>query len=91
MELTQSWKDVLYIAFLDGYSQVVEMPGLLTSSNSTTILGNKASWEVESYRVLFSDYELHAESRVVNYWAFILSGVVLLLLVLILVFKAFRR
>ena len=91
MELTQSWKDVLYIAFLDGYSQVVEMPGLLTSSNSTTILGNKASWEVESYRVLFSDYELHAESRVVNYWAFILSGAVLLLLVLILVFKAFRR
>jgi hypothetical protein len=34
---------------------------------------------------------MYAESRVINYWAFILAGVVVLVLLVLLVVKTVRR
>ncbi len=90
-DLNKKWQELLEIAFMDSYTQVVEMPGLITATNSAKIIGNKVSWKMEGYPIMFSDYEMYVESRIVNYWAFVLSGVVLLLLISLLVVKAFRR
>lgn len=79
------------IALIAGYTEVVEMPGLITSTNSTMLNGNQVRWEFQVMSVMISDFEMHAESRVINYWAFILTGIVLLALVVLLVIKAVRK
>ncbi len=38
----------------------------------------------------FEDYEMYVESRVMNYWAFVLSGIVVLLLLIALIVKIFK-
>ncbi len=89
-ELDEKVSFVLNAIFMDSYSQTVEMPGLITETNAKSVTGNKVSWGVNGDKFLFEDYEMKAESRVVNRWAFVVSGV-LLLLVLILMFLKIRK
>ncbi len=79
------------LAFMEGYSEIVEMPGLITSTNSEMLKGNQVSWDVHIEAFFVSDLVLYAESRVVNYWAFILAGAVVLALLILLVVKTVRR
>ncbi len=79
------------IVKLEGYSEEVEMPGLITATNSVMLKGNRVGWEFHFDPLLIRDYELYAESRVINRWAFILAGCVLLALVVVLTVKAVRR
>jgi hypothetical protein len=76
---------------LEGYTEEVEMPGLITATNSAMLKGNQVRWEFQPISVAASDYEMYAESRVINYWAFVLAGCVLLGLVVLLAVKAVRR
>lgn len=78
------------ILFMEEYSQKVEMPGLLTETNSIAVVGNQVSWKVYPIAFMFEDYTMYAESRVVNYWAFIISGIILMLLVIFLIVKTLR-
>ncbi|MFH1161163.1 MAG: hypothetical protein V1733_09490 [bacterium] len=73
------------------YLNVVEMPGMLTETNSYMLKGNQVSWEVQPMAILFTDYEMYLESRVVNNWAFVLTGIVILVLILVLVVKAVKK
>lgn len=57
------------------------MPGKLLSSNARTLNNNSAIWKVDGFRLLAGNYTLNAESRVINYWAF---GVTLLIILIIL-------
>jgi len=75
---------------MHGYHQYVEMPGLITETNSLSLKGNSVSWNVEGHAFLFTDYRMYVESRVVNYWMFALTGLLVLLLIIFLVIKAFR-
>ncbi len=75
---------------MENYKQYVEMPGLITETNSLVLKGNSVSWEVQPMSFLFTDYKMHVESRVVNYWMFIISGLIIFLLILLLVIQAFR-
>jgi hypothetical protein len=76
---------------IEGYTEEVEMPGLITGTNSVMLNGNRVKWEFQANCVLIRNYEMYVESRVINYWAFILAGVVLLTLVVLLVVKAVGR
>ena len=79
-----------HLIFEEKYTHDVEMPGLITETNSTMMHGNTVSWNIEPFIFFFEDYEMSVESRVVNYWAFILSGVIVLLLLLTVIVKMFR-
>jgi hypothetical protein len=79
------------LAFIEGYTEVVEMPGLITGTNSEMLKGNQVSWDVHIEAFFVSDLVMYAESRVINYWAFILTGAVVLALLVLLVAKAVRR
>jgi len=79
------------ILMMESYIQVIELPGLLTETNSIHPVGNKVSWKIEPASFLFEDFSITAESRIVNYWVFILTGVVLILLVTTLAIKAFGK
>ena len=56
------------------------MPGRVVSTNAAMQKDESLIWKVDAFRLLDSDYMLVAESRVVNYWAF---GITLLLILLI--------
>lgn len=75
---------------MENYDIQVEMPGIITETNSASITGNKVSWTVESFSFLVTDYNMYVESRVVNYWMFILSGLILLILMATLIIKSFK-
>jgi hypothetical protein len=68
-----------------------EMPGLITGTNSSVLSGNRVSWDVFPMAFLLEDYTMVAESRVINVWAFIVSGMVLLGLISLLVVKSRKR
>ena len=53
------------------------MPGELLSSNTVSAEDGMLVWKVDAYRVLADNYRLQAESRVMNIWAFVLTGLLL--------------
>ena len=65
----------------DGYTNGVEMPGLLLESNSDDVKGASASWKFTSQQIRVHDVVMHASSRVANLWAFIVTGCGVILLV----------
>jgi hypothetical protein len=63
------------------YTNSVILPGIITSSNSKTIEGNKVSWKFDHYNFEFFEYEMTAESREVNTWVIVVSGIIILLII----------
>jgi hypothetical protein len=90
-DFTKKWALVDTISGIESYTEEVEMPGLITGTNSSMLSGNQVRWEFESISVLVRDYEMYVESRVINYWAFVLAGCILLALLIMLTVKAVRR
>ncbi len=76
---------------MESYPEIVEIPGIITETNSFMLKGNQVSWEVQPFSLLFEEYELYVESRVVNNWAFIVTGVILLLLIIVMIVKAIKK
>jgi hypothetical protein len=67
------------------------MPGLITGTNSSALSGNRVTWDLFPMAFLLEDYTMVVESRVINVWAFVLSGLVLLGLISLLVVKSLKR
>lgn len=55
------------------------LPGTILTSSNATMKDNVATWKITAFRMLNSDYTLEAQSRKPNIWAFILSGIVVLI------------
>lgn len=57
----------------------LSMPGKVISSNALLQEGDSTVvWKVDAFRLLAGDYELLAESRVPNYWTFVVTLLVAL-------------
>jgi hypothetical protein len=52
----------------------LSMPGKIIETNAPFLANDTLTWKVNSDRFSFNDYVLAAESRKVNYWAFIVTG-----------------
>jgi hypothetical protein len=63
---------------MENFHAEIVMPGLITATNSTMLTGNQVSWDVFPMVFLLEDYSMVVESRVINVWAFVLTGIVLL-------------
>lgn len=79
------------ILFPDSWEYTTAMPGLLVESNGQTITGSSVTWKFTPDQAKVAPYVMMATSRIVNLWAFILSGALLLLLVLISLVPVLRR
>lgn len=75
----------------DNYKFAIRMPGLLLQTNSPKIEGSETSWELTYYEFFFKDYTLTAESRMVNAWAFIVAGIILLIALISMVTAFIRK
>ena len=76
---------------MENFHVEAEMPGLITATNSSALSGNRVSWEIFPMAFLLEDYSMTVESRVINVWAFVISGLILLGLVGLLVVKSLKR
>ncbi len=79
------------VLMMEEYTQVVQMPGLISQTNSLSINGNTVSWQVKPELFLMTDYEMLVESRIVNYWAFYLSGGMVVLLFISLLIRIQKK
>jgi hypothetical protein len=69
----------------------IVMPGFITSTNAESITGNRLEWKNFMAKPYVMDYAMWAQSRVINWWAVIVTGAVLILLTVLLVVGVFRR
>ena len=66
---------------LNDYTNEVIMPGLILDTNAKDVEGNSVQWKFDYNRFLWEDYTMWVESRVVNRWAMILTGILCMILV----------
>jgi hypothetical protein len=64
------------------YNQVI-MPGQLIDTNAEKIQGDTLVWQMNSMKFIDSDYIMYAESRLTNLWAYIVSGIILVIAIII--------
>ncbi|MCX6244293.1 MAG: hypothetical protein NTU98_06255 [Bacteroidetes bacterium] len=76
---------------MEEFHAEAELPGLITGTNSSVLNGNRVSWDVFPMAFLLEDYTMVAESRVINVWAFVLSGLIVLGLLILLIVKSLKR
>jgi len=75
---------------MEDYKVTVELPGIITETNSISTKGNQVLWNVNSSSIIFEDINMVVESRVVNKWMFVITGIVLLLLIALTIYKSTR-
>jgi len=90
-ELNKKVHFLMEVMLMESYTVEAELPGIIMETNSTVLEGNKVEWTVDPMSFMFEDYEMNAQSRIVNEWAYWLSGGILFLLVLVLVIKLVVR
>ena len=76
------------VVMMQSFQSYVEMPGIITETNSPSFKGNLVNWQVSGISFLFVDNTMIVESRIVNTWAYVVAGIVLLMLIVLLVIKA---
>ncbi len=62
----------------DGFANTVVMPGVVLETGAPEVKGDALSWKFQRSQLKLHDYEMHAESRVVNIWAMVLTGLLVL-------------
>ena len=81
----------LNINTLYAYSHKMIMPGKMIQTNSTELEDGNSIWKFALKDFYASDYEMMAESRIVNKWAIVVSIVVVCLLLAGLVIGFIKR
>jgi len=56
------------------------MPGKVISTNAPLKEGDTLVWNVDAYRFFINDYSLRSSSRKANYWAYLLTGLLIMLI-----------
>jgi hypothetical protein len=73
------------------FSQAIQMPWPVINTNADSVAGTRVFWSPPLIKFMLKDYTMYAESRRINYWAVLVSGVLVLLTVVLLAGRAFRR
>ncbi|MDP2722491.1 MAG: hypothetical protein Q8O72_07035 [Bacteroidales bacterium] len=87
-KLDNKIKVLFDILQLEDFNVLVELPGLITETNSLSPVGNRVSWNVNNMSFLFEKIQMTAESRVVNVWMFVIGGIILLSFIFLTVIKS---
>jgi hypothetical protein len=71
----------------EDFKNSITMPGLLLNTNADSISDGKTYWNYNEHYFYLNDYHLYAESRIINKWAFAITGIVTILLLFFLFFR----
>jgi hypothetical protein len=90
------WQDL--VTMLEGkgtagesFTNAVILPGILLETNATDVKGSAVSWKFSVDQLQLRSFEMRASSRVVNEWAIVLTGVIVLALLGLLVLSLLRH
>jgi hypothetical protein len=75
----------------DKFSNDVIMPGLILSTNARSIDGGKLTWKFVGDVFSMSDYVMYAESRTANVFAFIITAIIFVGIMILLLLPALRK
>ncbi len=74
-----------------GLTSAADMPGIITGTNGTSVEGNTVRWKDIKDSVFYLGYTMWAESRMVNWWAVVVTAFALLGIGGLLVVGLLRR
>ncbi|MCK5702577.1 MAG: hypothetical protein KAI29_15540 [Cyclobacteriaceae bacterium] len=83
VNLEEKYEKELFVGLSEEYDNKVNMPGLLMDTNAEIVEGDTLIWGVDLIKYIDSDFVMFAESKVTNRWAYILSGFIILIAVII--------
>lgn len=83
IKLEEKYENEIFAGLTDDYDNELLMPGILTATNAELLKGDTLSWDVDMIKFIDSDYVMFAESKVTNRWAYVLSGFIILMAVII--------
>lgn len=72
------------------YECMIETPGVLYDTNGHIVEGNRAKWTFKGEQFQYKDYAMEVHYRTANVWAFVMTGLILFLTVLVW-YKAGKR
>ncbi len=74
--------DMDSLGFIGYFTKSVDykllLPGTVIEPNNAIVRGDTLEWKLTAYRMVYSDFEISAQSRKKNLWAFIFSGFIVL-------------
>ena len=77
-ELEKEFPNFIWYSSME-LNYMMTLPGKVIETNAPFLRNDTLSWKVEDDRFFFNDYKLKAISRKPNYWAFAVTGFVILL------------
>jgi len=78
-----------YLSYSFNYK--LKMPGTTIQPNNAVLNDGILSYKLTAYRMLYNDYTIEAESRKTNIWAFILTGIILIIAVGSFIYKPKKK
>ncbi len=76
----------------ESFVNTVIMPGTVLDTGALDVKGNTLSWKFQRSQLELHDYEMRAESRMVNFWTIVVTGLLVLgLLTVAFAFPAVMR
>ena len=82
--------DFEYILEQTEFKYNLNMPGIIIDTNAEILKGNHMSWQIDATELFFVNKSCYAESRIVNRWAFILTGIFLVFVIIFLLWSALK-
>ena len=74
-----------------GYATAVVMPGIITNTNGSSVEGSTVRWKEIKDLTFYEGYTMWAESSMVNWWAVVITAIVLLAIGAMLVIGLVKR
>jgi len=84
-------KELENISGGDKFINDVILPGLVLNTNAKSIEGSKLTWQFAAEMFSMSNYEMYAESRTANEFAFIITAVIFLGILTLLFLPVIRK
>jgi hypothetical protein len=73
--------------FEQSFTYKLIIPGEILEAENAIVQNNAFSWRLTAYRMIYDDYTIEAKSRIINYWAFIITGLIVLISIFSLFYK----
>lgn len=77
--------------YIDDYEHNITLPGMLLNTNAPQIIDGFPNWKFGAELFVFCDHTMWAESKKINKWTFIVTGIVIILSVIMLLFKKRKK
>ncbi len=82
----RKFKEMKDRSYADSYTQILNLPGIIYSTNAKEVKNSGMTWEFSSDYYFMKDFEMKASSRVPNPYIMGLTGLIALMLIIRIIF-----